>query len=58
VAVSFPISVVFSLQELVVALQWMVLLFENSFLSVAVQEEGKTLQMAILAGWVLTIMAS
>ncbi|XP_067006454.1 regulatory-associated protein of mTOR isoform X2 [Anabrus simplex] len=27
-------------KELVVALQWMVLLFENSFLSVALQEEG------------------
>jgi hypothetical protein len=58
VAVFFQISVEFSLQELVVALQWMVLLFENSFLSVALQEEGKTLQMAILAGWVLIIMSS
>lgn len=27
-------------KELIVALQWMVLLFENSFLSVALQEEG------------------
>ncbi|PNF16965.1 Regulatory-associated protein of mTOR [Cryptotermes secundus] len=36
-------------KELVVALQWMVLLFENSFLSVAFQEEGKTLQMTVLA---------
>jgi hypothetical protein len=58
VAVFFPISAAFSLQELVVALQWMVLLFENSFLSVALQEEGKTLQMAILAGWVLIIKVS
>jgi hypothetical protein len=58
VAVLLPISVASSLQELVVALQWMVLLFENSFLSVALQEEGKTLQMAVLAGWVLIIRAS
>lgn len=29
-------------QELVVALQWMVLLFENSFMSVALAEEGKS----------------
>ncbi|XP_069683368.1 regulatory-associated protein of mTOR [Periplaneta americana] len=36
-------------KELVVALQWMVLLFENSFLSVALQEEGRTPQMAALA---------
>jgi hypothetical protein len=39
------------MQELVVALQWMVLLFENSFLSVAIQEEGRTSQ--ALAGWML-----
>jgi hypothetical protein len=57
-AVFSPISVAFSLQELVVALQWMVLLFENSFLSVALQEEGKTLQIAALAGWMLIIRAS
>jgi hypothetical protein len=47
---------VFSLQELVVALQWMVLLFENSFLSVALQEEGRTSQMATLAGLMLVII--
>lgn len=29
-------------QELIVALQWMVLLFENSFISVALAEECKT----------------
>jgi hypothetical protein len=39
------------MQELVVALQWMVLLFENSFLSVAVQEEGRASQ--ALTGWML-----
>jgi hypothetical protein len=35
----------------------MVLLFENSFLSVALQEEGRTPQMAALAGWMFTVMA-
>ncbi|PSN48417.1 Regulatory-associated protein of mTOR [Blattella germanica] len=36
-------------KELVVALQWMVLLFENSFLSVAIQQETRTPQLAALA---------
>jgi hypothetical protein len=35
----------------------MVLLFENSFLSVALQEEGRTPQMAALAGLMFTILA-
>jgi hypothetical protein len=35
----------------------MVLLFENSFLSVALQEEGRTPQMAALAGLMFTVMA-
>jgi len=35
----------------------MVLLFENSFLSVALQEEGRTPQIAALAGLMFTILA-
>jgi hypothetical protein len=35
----------------------MVLLFENSFLSVALQEEGRTPQMAALAGLIFTVLA-
>jgi hypothetical protein len=55
--VSSEFELRFFLQELVVALQWMVLLFENSFLSVALQEEGRTPQMAALAGLMFTVLA-
>lgn len=36
-------------QELVVALQWMVILFENSFLSVALQELLKDSPQVVIA---------